>query len=47
MMGQHDLSEAFFYCFRLEDQIPEDHLPRPVLQSLPHELETESALDWS
>jgi transposase len=26
MMGQHDRSEALFYYFRLEDQIPENHL---------------------
>jgi len=26
MMGQHDRSEALFYYFRLEDQIPETHL---------------------
>jgi hypothetical protein len=25
MMGQHDRSEALFYYFRLEDQIPENH----------------------
>ena len=28
MMGQHDRSEALFYYFRLEDQIPETHLLR-------------------
>ena len=28
MMGQHDRSEALFYYFRLEDQIPENHLLR-------------------
>jgi hypothetical protein len=26
MMGQHDRSEALFYHFRLEDQVPEHHL---------------------
>jgi len=26
MMGHHDRSEALFYYFRLEDQIPENHL---------------------
>ncbi len=26
MMGQHDRSEALFYYFRLEDQVPEHHL---------------------
>jgi transposase len=30
MMGQHDRSEALFYYFRLEDQIPEDHLLRLI-----------------
>jgi hypothetical protein len=34
-MGQHDRSEALFYYFRLEDQVPETHLlrlPRMVIQ---------------
>jgi hypothetical protein len=26
MMGHHDRSEALFYYFRLEDQVPENHL---------------------
>ena len=26
MMGRHDRSEALFYYFRLEDQVPENHL---------------------
>jgi hypothetical protein len=26
MMGQHNRSEALFYYFRLQDQIPENHL---------------------
>ena len=26
MMGQHERSEALFYYFRLEDQVPENHL---------------------
>jgi hypothetical protein len=26
MMGQHSRSEALFYYFRLEDQVPENHL---------------------
>jgi transposase len=30
MMGQHDRSEALFYYFRLEDQVPENHLLRLV-----------------
>jgi len=30
MMGQQTRSEAFFYYFRLEDQVPETHLLRLV-----------------
>ena len=30
MMGQHDRSEALSYYFRLEDQVPENHLLRLV-----------------
>ena len=30
MMGQHDRSEALFYYFRLDDQIPETHLLRLI-----------------
>src|SRR5579859_5693832 len=30
MMGQHDRSEALFYYFRLEDQVPESHLLRLI-----------------
>src|SRR5579871_1017564 len=30
MMGQHERSEALFYYFRLEDQIPENHLLRLI-----------------
>jgi transposase len=30
MMGQHDRSEALFYYFRLEDQVPEAHLLRLI-----------------
>ena len=26
MMGHHPRSEAMFYYFRLEDQVPESHL---------------------
>src|SRR5260370_3459193 len=28
MMGQHARSEALFYYFRIEDQVPENHLLR-------------------
>jgi transposase len=30
MMGQHDGSEALFYYFRVEDQVPENHLLRLI-----------------
>ena len=30
MMGQHPRSESLFYYFRLEDQVPENHLLRLV-----------------
>ena len=30
MMGQHDRSEALFYYFGLEDQIPDTHLMRLI-----------------
>ena len=30
MMGPHTRSESLFYYFRLEDQVPEDHLLRLV-----------------
>jgi transposase/transposase InsO family protein len=30
MMGQHDRSEALFYYFRMEDQVPETHLLRLI-----------------
>jgi len=30
MMGQHERTESLFYYFRLEDQIPEDHLLRLI-----------------
>jgi hypothetical protein len=30
MMGHHARSEALFYYFRLEDQIPEAHLLRRI-----------------
>src|ERR1700756_2666070 len=34
MMGQHDRSEALFYYFRLEDQIPETHRLRLIYQHI-------------
>src|SRR5579864_7794353 len=35
MMGQHDRSEALFYYFRLEDQVPETHLLRLIEKRRP------------
>jgi transposase len=32
MMGQQERRESLFYYFRLEDQIPEDHLLRLIDQ---------------
>src|SRR5262249_40952610 len=30
MMGQHDRSESLFYYFRIEDEVPENHLLRLI-----------------
>jgi hypothetical protein len=30
MMGQHTRSESLFYYFRLDDQVPDNHLLRLV-----------------
>jgi transposase len=30
MMGQHDRSESLFYYFRIEDQVPQNHLLRLI-----------------
>ena len=30
MMGQHARSEALFYYFRLDEQVPENHLLRLI-----------------
>src|SRR5215470_13789697 len=30
MMGQHDRSESLFYYFRIEEQVPENHLLRLI-----------------
>src|SRR5512133_2241968 len=38
MMGQHDRSEALFYYFRLEDQVPETHLLRLIDKHVSFEL---------
>ncbi len=31
MMGQHSRSESLFYYFRIEDQVPENHLLRLII----------------
>jgi hypothetical protein len=33
MMGQHSRSESLFYYFRIEDQVPENHLLRLIDQA--------------
>src|SRR5882724_6429105 len=45
MMGQHDRSEALFYYFRLEDQVPEHHLLRPIDQHISFEFVRERLKD--
>ena len=44
MMGQQDRSEALFYYFRLEDQIPENHLLR--LKSKTDEEDAQTSRKW-
>jgi transposase len=45
MMGQHDRSEALFYYFRLEDQIPENHLLRLIEKHIRFEFVRERLKD--
>ncbi len=45
MMGQHDRSEALFYYFRLEDQIPENHLLRLIDKHISFEFVRERLRD--
>ena len=45
MMGQHDRSEALFYYFRLEDQVPETHLLRLIERHISFELVRERLRD--
>src|ERR1700738_1606540 len=42
MMGQHDRSEALFYYFRLEDQVPDNHLLRLIDKHISFEFVRES-----
>jgi len=45
MMGQHDRSEALFYYFRLEDQVPENHLLRLIEKHISFEFVREQLKD--
>src|SRR5712691_9505356 len=45
MMGQHDRSEALFYYFRLEDQVPESHLLRLIEKHISFEFVREQLKD--
>jgi transposase len=45
MMGQHDRSEALFYYFRLEDQVPEDHWLRLIDKHISFEFVREQLRD--
>jgi len=45
MMGQHDRSEALFYYFRLEDQVPENHLLRLIEKHISFEFVRERLRD--
>jgi len=45
MMGHHDGSEALFYHFRPEDQVPESHLLRLIEKHISFEFVRESLRD--
>src|SRR4030088_404132 len=45
MMGQQDRSEALFYYFRLEDQVPENHLLRLIEKHISFEFVGERLQD--
>src|ERR1700674_4520925 len=45
MMGQHARSEALFYYFRLEDQVPEHHLLRLIDKHISFEFVRERLKD--
>ncbi len=45
MMGLHDRSEALFYYFRLEDQVPENHLLRLIDKHISFEFVRERLKD--
>jgi len=45
MMGRHDRSEALFYYFRLDDQVPENHLLRLIEKHIRFEFVRERLKD--
>jgi hypothetical protein len=45
MMGQQDRSEALFYYFGLEDQVPENHLLRLIEKHISFEFVGERLKD--
>ena len=45
MMGHHARSEALFYYFRLEDQVPENHLLRLIDKHISFEFVREQLRD--
>ena len=47
MMGHHSRSEALFYYFRLEDQVPENHLLRLIDKHISFEFVPQQLKDSS
>ena len=45
MMGHHSRGEALFYYFRLEDQVPENHLLRLIDKHISFEFVREQLKD--
>ncbi len=45
MMGHHSRSEALFYYFRVEDQVPENHLLRLIDKHISFEFVREQLKD--
>jgi transposase len=45
MMGHHSRAEALFYYFRLEDQVPENHLLRLIDKHISFEFVRERLKD--
>ncbi len=45
MMGQHPRSESLFYYFRIEDQVPENHLLRLIDRHVSFEFVREKLRD--